>query len=99
MLPFAPDQFDLDFGAERYFFGLLPSDGLLGTARRFFAWSAGNFPDSDSTAGGGVGAENLVEGHVLGGFLDFDDPGLTRMDAASQFLLGQFHGFPLAPDR
>jgi len=88
----------VNFGLQG-FLGLLPTDGLLGTARPCFAWSAGNFPDSDSAAGGGIGAKNLVEGHVLCRFLDFGDSWLTCMDSACKVVLGQFHGFTLPPDR
>jgi hypothetical protein len=98
VLPFAADQFDMNFRRAPDLLGLLPTAGLLGSARRCLAGSAGAPPDSDP-AGGGVGAENLVERHVFGRLLDLDDSRLTRSDSACQFVLGQSHGLTLPPDR
>jgi hypothetical protein len=89
LLRFVPNQFDLNFGPDVNF------PGLLAAVAPFLARLTGDFPDGDSTTGGGVRAENLIEGHVARRFLDFDDSWLTGMDPSAKFLLGQLHGLTL----
>jgi hypothetical protein len=51
LLQLTPDQFDVNFGLEGDFLGLLPTVGIFGTTEPCFTWNAGNFPDSDSFLG------------------------------------------------